>query len=509
MVRRPLVVLVGPVLCLALVVACGPPTPSEQVEAPPPSPQPGETVADVAPTKTIEPSATAAVAPPPTAETVPEPSPETPSEPPTEEPPPAALVEPLAEVCDLSQAAWIGTFGFGLNCLDGAGWHLHTEDDTAISNQTADLAVCPNGMVWILHSYGASATDGGSWNTFRDAWGYGSPEAVACDGAGGVWVAHYEGVSHYDGGQWTTHEASKLGTGENVKLVKDVAVAPSGMVWVVTANSVAAYDAGTWTIYETGKGFDKDYYFEQVVVDGKGQVWAGHSGGVWQFDGTNWVAHEGRHLGQVKSLLVGADDRLWAGTVANGVSVYDGKSWVTYDRENSGLSSNQVRALATDDQGRIWLGTEWGLDVFDGGGWQSYQMGNSDLADNDVYALAVAGNGPPLLVPVEEPAGSLAGTIVRGSDSVAGASVEACAEFIGMVFSGPSPCADMAFHAAAVTGDDGTFRFAELPEGRYGLALQAGDEGWGRLTGRFGIGDKKVTVLAGQETDLGEIDISQ
>jgi hypothetical protein len=280
-------------------------------------------------------------------------------------------------------------------------------------------------------------------------------------------------------------------------------------VWAVTANSVAAFDGQAWTVYETGSGFDKDYYFEQVIVDGKGQVWAGHSSGVWQSDGANWVPHEGQHLSQVKSLLVDAQGHLWAGTVAHGASVYDGKGWVTYDRENSGLSSNQVRALATDDQGRIWLGTEWGLDVFDGGGWQSYQMGNSGLADNDVHALAVSGNGPPLPSPVEEPTGTMAGTIVRGSEPVAGASVEACAEFIGMVFSGPSPCADMAFHAAAVTGDDGTFRFAELPEGRYGLALQAGEEDWGRLTGRYGIGDKKVTVRSGQEIDLGEIDISQ
>jgi hypothetical protein len=29
------------------------------------------------------------------------------------------------------------------------------------------------------------------------------------------------------------------------------------------------------------------------------------------------------------------------------------------------------------------------------------------------------------------------------------------------------------------------------------------------LTGSFGIGDKKVTVRSGQETDLGTIDISE
>lgn len=496
MKRQGLALLMSCVVLVTGIATCGPATSPESLQAPPPTAQ----------SQPTEEKAAAAL--PAEAATVPVTGIEAPPTP-TTAAGTAPTAELVADACNAAEAAWIGTFGFGLDCLDGAGWHLYSEDNAPIGDQISDVVVCPENRVWMAHTYGVSVTDGQAWETFHDDWGYGQPERVACDGAGGVWVAHYEGVSHYDGSQWTTYEAAQLGSGQNVKLVKDVAVGAGGTVWVATANSVASFDGAAWTVYETGKGFEQDQYFEALATDSEGRVWAAHLSGLWLFDGTNWVPHEGRHLSQAKSLAVDTQGRLWVGTASSGASVYDGQGWVTYDRENSGLSSNNVHALAVDAQGRIWLGTEWGLDVFDGQIWQVYHMHTSDLADNDVCALAVGGNGPALPELVEKPAGALSGKIVRGAEPVAGVALEACAEFIGPLFSGPSPCAGMALSAAAVTGEDGTFRFADLPAGRYGLAFQPDGENWARLTATFGVGDKKVAVLAGEETTLGEIDIGQ
>jgi hypothetical protein len=469
----------------------------------------GGTAAPVAVAPTAGPTASDLLAPtdiPPTAPlaTV---TPLPTAAPPTATPEPTAVQ--LVDTCDASQAAWIGSFGFGLNCLDAARWHLYTEEDSPISNQLMDAAICPDGRAWVLHSFHLDATDGRSWESFRNAWGYGSPATVACDGGSGVWVAHFEGLSHYDGSQWVTYEAVQLGTGQNVRLVKDVALAPDGQVWAVTANSVASFDGQAWTVYETGTPFEKDYYFEQVAVDPQGQVWAAHSSGVWQFDGTSWTPHEGRHLSQVQSLVVDSQGQVWAGTYARGASVFDGRSWTTYTRENSGLSSNNVGSLAADARGRIWLGTEWGLNVLDGQTWQVYHMHTSGLPDNDIHALAVGGTGPELPAALERAPGSLSGTIVRGTESLSGAEVQACAEYIGRLFSGPSPCADMAFYASTVTGEDGSFLFSGLPVGRYGLALQVGEGEWVRLTEGPALGDRQVLVQEGQETDVGTLDVSE
>lgn len=455
------------------------------------------------PLPTEAPAATEAAAPP---EAPP------PTEIPPTEAPPAAEEEPAlppAEACDAAQAAWIGTFGFGLNCLDAAGWHLYTGEDTPISDQIKDVAACSDGRAWLLHSYGLDVTDGSAWESFRNAWGFGSGEGLACDGAGGVWVAHFEGISHYDGSEWTTYPAAQLGTGKNVNLVKDVAVGPNGEVWAITANSVAAFDGQGWKVYETGKGFDKDYYFEQVAVDGQGRVWAAHGGGIWMFNGKKWVAHTSKQLSQVNSLAVDGQGRIWAGTYAHGVGVYDDKGWVAYSHAKSGISSDHVKSLAVDGRGRVWIGTQWGLNVLDGKTWHTYHMHTSGLGDNEIFTIAVAGQGPDLPPPFERAPGSLSGVLVQGTEPLRAAKVEACAEFIGMTFSGPSPCADMAFSAKAVTGDDGAFRFESLPVGRYGLAFQNAEGKWIRLSESFGLGDKQQLVNEGAETAVGTLDVSK
>lgn len=71
-------------------------------------------------------------------------------------------------------------------------------------------------------------------------------------------------------------------------------------------------------------------------------------------------------------------------------------TWETFTTSNSELPSNEVRALATDVGGSVWVGTwQGGLSVQQATGvWETFTISNSGLADDTVYALAadVAGN---------------------------------------------------------------------------------------------------------------------
>jgi len=421
---------------------------------------------------------------------------------------PTATTPAVSTGGGLANAAWIGTFGFGINRLDEGGWSLTTEDDAPISNQIQDIVVC-DGQVWVANTFGLMITDGQRWTDLGEPWGAGTVDALACDGGEGVWIAHFEGVTHYDGRDWKTYDYTLLGSGANTKLVKHVAVAPDGSAWVVTANSVARYEDGEWEVYEEGAGFERNLFFDRVVVAKDGSVWAGHGSGVASFDGLSWTNYESRSVSQVESIVVDDAGLIWVGTYSKGLAVYDGRGWTTYDRSNSGLSSNHVRVAKLDGQGRLWLGTEYGLSVFDGQEWAAYHMHTSDLASNDIYALAVAGNGPPLPPLVEKGTGSIAGTIMDGDMPVSDASVEACVEIIGSFYSSDTPCGDMPFARSATTDVEGNFVLDALPVGRYGIAFQGADGKWIRLTGRYGIGDEKVAVQAGKTSDVGEIDISE
>ena len=52
-------------------------------------------------------------------------------------------------------------------------------------------------------------------------------------------------------------------------------------------------------------------------------------------------------------------------SVAKGLVKFDGVNWTVYNTDNSGLSDNHVRVLATDAQANLWIGTqEGGLAVY-------------------------------------------------------------------------------------------------------------------------------------------------
>jgi len=404
--------------------------------------------------------------------------------------------------------SWIGTFGYGLTRLDNSGWRtwMGAKPDLP-SDQIKDIAAGPDNRVWIVHSLGVTVTDGRTWQTIKNGWGFGSPECAACDAAGGLWLGYYGGVAYYNANGWTTYPAKLLGSGANVNSVKDIAIDRNGAVWVLTANSAARFADNNWTYYEKGLGWDKDYYFTKIATDTKGRVWAGHGTGIIMFDGTKWVKHESANLSQIQCLATDAKDRVWAGTYAKGLSMFDGRDWKTFNRANTKLSSDHVSAVVVDAGDRLWIGTEWGLNILDGSDWRVYHMSDADLADNTIYTLATIGDGPPLPAPKQKTPGSLTGRLVKDSEPLAGMSVEIGTEFLGMFFTGSTPFADNPYSRLTTTDQKGGFAFAKLPVGRYSIAFKGVNGKWRRLTDAYGIGDKKVEIKEGQVTDLPVIDL--
>lgn len=67
----------------------------------------------------------------------------------------------------------------------------------------------------------------------------------------------------------------------------------------------------------------------------------------------------------VSSLFMDGQNRLWVGTVSNGVKVYNDRAWTSL-QENSTvcpLINNQVRCINQDSKGNIWIGSFGGITV--------------------------------------------------------------------------------------------------------------------------------------------------
>jgi len=424
--------------------------------------------------------------------------------------------------------ACAGTLGFGVTCLgegglfQSDGWQIFTKESSPLGgDHVKDIAVCPDKRLLMLHTFGVSAFDGRTWKDYPSGWGSGSANALACAPDGTIWVAHFEGVSAFDKSglsdwnsplqsEWTTYPSTKLAESrQDASLVEDIAVAPDGQVWVATSNTIATFDSRKWKVYQQGMGFEEQYFFGAIALDSEGHPWAAHGHGLLNLDGASWTAYPNRDLITVESLAVDMWGRVWVGTFSKGVYVFDGEGWTEYNRENSGLSNDHIRAITVDAQNRVWIGTRWGVNIFDGETWRAYRMDNADLIDHDIYALGVVDGGPALVSPEEKPLGSLSGRVVYANGEPAtGAIVEICIETLGMHFYGETPCDGQPLIRRTETTASGDFRLEELPAGRYSITYNAG-LGWQKLTGAFGISSKRVLVKPSENTYVSELMVTE
>lgn len=97
----------------------------------------------------------------------------------------------------------------------------------------------------------------------------------------------------------------------------------------------------------------------------------------------------------VSSIAFDKSDRAWIGTF-DGVSVFDGESWLSYTTENSALELTDaiVSTIEVDSEGRIWIGLVGGISgsiggliIVDGEVWEAY-LGNDPPFKGDVNAIA-------------------------------------------------------------------------------------------------------------------------
>ncbi|TXH73016.1 MAG: diguanylate cyclase [Lysobacteraceae bacterium] len=166
-----------------------------------------------------------------------------------------------------------------------------------------------------------------------------------------------------------------------------------------------------------------DLYFERIgderiipngvtalAQDADGFIWIGSENGLVRYDGYRYRRFKanpdtpGALAGDfIRSLWLAPDGRLWVGTYADGVSVWDPSTEkFTSFRHRSGdansLSNDQVDAIAGAADGEVWLGTHDGLDRFDPrtGRFAHYRHDPADpgsLPNNDIRALLARKSG--------------------------------------------------------------------------------------------------------------------
>lgn len=123
-------------------------------------------------------------------------------------------------------------------------------------------------------------------------------------------------------------------------------------------------DSYHFQIWNQNHGIPQSHVID-IAQTQNGYLWLATPGGLVRFDGLNWTRFDRWNTkalirDRILCLHVDLNDVLWIGTDGGGLVSFDGEKWNSYTTL-SGLSNNNILSITTDRQGRLWIGTEYGL----------------------------------------------------------------------------------------------------------------------------------------------------
>lgn len=128
-----------------------------------------------------------------------------------------------------------------------------------------------------------------------------------------------------------------------------------GRIWGGTDGAgLFMWEAGKWKQIGPAQGLP-GRYIPVLLLDRHGTLWVGTFSGLYRFGGDRFerVPHPPALTQSITALMEDRAGRIWAGA-QGGLVCLDGDLSRTYGSE-SGLPLGSARALAEDDQGRVWV----------------------------------------------------------------------------------------------------------------------------------------------------------
>lgn len=253
-----------------------------------------------------------------------------------------------------SKRVFIGTYGGGvIEMYDGQYIKRYDETNSSLQQRLGKLGVCITGM--------------------------------AFDSNGDLWVANSQSdcVLHVmrKNGTW---EAMDLGAPFSLSVTGPLVIDKQGQKWIVTQrtnNSIFIFSAdgkkGKQLTSSPGNGA-LDGLVVTLAIDDNGEAWLGSDNGIFIisnpnniFKGGNYdakrVVYDGRYLFEntlVTAIAVDGGNKKWVGTDRSGVFLIspDGKEQIyEFNMKNSPLISDNLVAIAINNQGEVFFGTRSGI----------------------------------------------------------------------------------------------------------------------------------------------------
>ena len=290
-------------------------------------------------------------------------------------------------------------------------WRTYTYLDGLASDKVNAINSDAKGFIWFGTSDGISRYDGKTFVNFT------RKDGLALDGVTNfhfdkddvLWFGTRDsGFFRYDGKKFVnfTKEHGLL-SNHVLSIYRD----SEGMLWIGTKDGLSCYDGKTFVNFTTQDGLAQNYV-QTIHQETNGVMWIGTQNGLSRHDGkqfTNFTTQDGLIDNNVRAIHQDVNGILWIGT-DGGISHYekplrdvrrlnprtntklrDGHTFVNFTTQD-GLPDNSVFAIADDEDGSLWFGTDNGVSRYDGKGFINFTI-QDGLVYNKIRTIYRDANG--------------------------------------------------------------------------------------------------------------------
>jgi hypothetical protein len=284
----------------------------------------------------------------------------------------------------LGSAIWVGCGGSaqsgqGIRYLrSGQTWSAYTTPCIG-SDEILDCAVWRDGSVVVCH--GSGTTWMASPGAYEVLWPPSPvPVQVRFDSHGRHWYAHFAsngGLSVFT--SWDrSWQTIKWGDWSSWNIIDALGIDFWDRKWVYNGGNVvvAIEEDGRQTVFEIPGLSAPPGGLYEFAFDWNGRAWLGLTVGLVMIDYNGTVADlsddeyqviaQGLPAPEVRTLAADSKGRVWVGT-AQGVAVWDGQAFTVFTAENTGggLPSDNVYRVRVDASDRVWVLGDGGLVIYD------------------------------------------------------------------------------------------------------------------------------------------------